>query len=91
MFSWRVFAAATIFSTILQFASAQSTIKVLRNTWKIADYGVKGGATLSNPGVGVDGSGVTDLNEVTICFRFRLKVLGRQGVRRGMLLNIGEW
>ncbi len=70
--------------------SERVLFKVLRNTLDTADFGTIGGAVLTKSGT-VAESLNRSLGAVTICFRFRLKVLGFGLVQRGYLFDIADW
>ncbi len=64
------------------------TFTVLRNTLSPYVYGVKGGATLD---LGGQTTSNRSLDELTICLRFNLRILGTGELTRGALFNIGQW
>jgi hypothetical protein len=71
-------------------ASSECTLTVFRNTLDVSTFGTIGGATLVSD---KDNNGGGIVDEFTMCFRFRLKILGSIGNlrKRGNLLNIGDW
>ncbi len=65
-------------------------ITVFWNTLNPAQYGVMGGATLISD-TQTSSFVNSSQTELAFCMRFNIKVMGRQSIRRGMLLRIADW